>query len=905
MIRRILLIACLATLMTPTPPLAAQEPRNPVADPGAVVESGRARFTLLTDRMVRMEWAPDGAFVDRASLVFVNRRLPVPEHDVRSEDGWLEISTGAFTLRYREGSGGFGPENLEVRIHTGGVETMWRPGTENEGNLGGTIRTLDGVEGPVDLGRGLLSRDGWALVDDSERPLLDASDWPWAVARPGVGARRGSAEPIGDTAAEGEEGDVATGPRDWYLLTHGHDYTDALTDFTRVAGRIPMPPRFAFGVWWSRYWAYTDTEFMELVEEFDVHDVPLDVLVVDMDWHQTFELRWRTGERDAAGQRKGWTGYTWNPTYFPDPEAFLAWAHGRGLKVPLNLHPASGIQPWEEQYPAMARAMGVDPETEEWIPFRIEDRDFAEAYFRHVIHPLQEQGVDFWWLDWQQWSDTRVPGLTPTMWLNHVFFTEMSRSRPDRRPIIYHRYGGLGNHRYQIGFSGDAASTWEILSFEPEFTATASNVLYGYWSHDIGGHLPGTVSPELYTRWVQFGAFSPVLRTHTTKNPDAERRIWAYPEPHFQAMRGAMRLRVALVPYLYTAARTAHETGVSPVRPLYYHWPEEGQAYERTDQYMFGPDLLVNPVTQPADSVTGLATRSTWLPPGAWVEWPSLERLEGGRTVERRYALDEIPVFARAGAVIPTAPEATRVGARAPDPLVVIVFPGPDGTTSGRLYEDAGDDRGYLEGAYAWTTLEATWSDGGRALEVTVGAREGSYPGMPEARALEIRVPGALPPARVEAGQAHVPWKGAGAEATASGAASGGASWTYDGRRMEVVVRLSPASTAEARTVTLRLPDADPSLTNGVRRTLRRVQRAVDILEELWPEDWPPESLIDLGQTGRRIELRPETAVEELTGLGARLADEVERVRGLEGGEEIIRRAWAVLKTSLTARPAG
>jgi len=857
--------ALLASLLVTTP-IAARQLSDSSPNAAAVVQVDDARFTLLTDRMLRMEWAEDGAFEDRPTLVALTRRLPVPPHRVYEEDGWQVVETGALRLRYRRESGRLGPGNLEVRVKTGGVDTVWRPGRPAEGNLGGTIRTLDGVRGPTDLGDGLVSRDGWAVVDDSESPLLVGGEGGWVQARP-AGERQ-----------------------DWYFLGYGHDYPAAIGDFARVSGRIPLPPRFAFGIWWSRYWAYTDTELQALVEEFDRYQVPLDVLVVDMDWHETFELRWSGEERDAAGQRKGWTGYTWNRTFFPDPEGFLSWVHGQGLHSTLNLHPASGIQPWEEQYPAMARALGVDPATKEWIPFRIEDRDFARAYFQHVIHPLERQGVDFWWLDWQQWSETSIPGLTPTMWLNHVFFTDMEREGR-ARPLIFHRFGGLGSHRYQVGFSGDAASTWEMLAFEPEFTATAANVLYGYWSHDIGGHLPGPVTPELYTRWVQFGALSPVLRTHTTKNAEAERRIWAYPPEHFAAMRAAMLLRTALVPYLYTAAREAYDTGVSMIRPLYYGWPEEDAAYTHAGEYMLGEDLLVSPVAAPADSATGLATRTTWLPPGEWVEWGSGARLRGPGEVARTYALDEIPLFVRAGAVIPMQEPTMRVGGGRKGPLVVQVFPGDSGRA--RAYDDAGNDLGYRNGAETWTELDSRWSTGGRRLRVRVGAAVGSYPGMPTERAVTVRVSHALPPTTVEADGEEVPWR-------PDGATPG---WSYEEGGLAVVVRLAAAPVDEERSLTMAFPEGNAALVDGLAGTLARVRAAVDVLERLWPDDWPPESLIDVGQAGHLVALDPSSAVETLTRARAALPAEIDKVRGLEGDEAVVSRALAILGAEPRRRP--
>ena len=184
----------------------------------------------------------------------------------------------------------------------------------------------------------------------------------------------------------------------------------------------------------------------------------------------------------------------------------------------------------------MARAMGIDPATKKYVPFDITNKKFAENYFNILHHPLEEQGIDFFWLDWQQEQNTRVTGVNPTWWLNYTHFSDMERR--GKRGMLFHRWGGLGNHRYQIGFSGDTIAVWDSLAFQPYFTATAANVGYGYWSHDIGGHMrvdlgakpaagipqdPGY--PELYTRWIQWGIFSPILRTHTTKDQQSERRI--------------------------------------------------------------------------------------------------------------------------------------------------------------------------------------------------------------------------------------------------------------------------------------------------------------------------------------------------------------------------------------------
>jgi alpha-glucosidase (family GH31 glycosyl hydrolase) len=803
--------------------VAVAQANDPVADAKAVIVSGDARFTVLTPQLLRMEWSADGKFEDHASLVFINRKLPVPKYSVTESEGWLEIKTEKTALRYQKGSGRFAESNLAVSFPLNGKTVTWHPGMVDKGNLLGTARTLDGVKGSdTKLEPGLISRDGWVLVDDSARPLFDNSEWPWGMQRP-----------AGDH-------------QDFYLFAYGHDYKQALYDFTRVAGKIPVPPRFAFGTWWSRYWAYTDQELKQLVNQFEEHDVPLDVLVVDMDWHQTFNLRWGTSPKDQSGHTLGWTGYTWDKTLFPDPPEFLSWVHAHGLKTTLNLHPASGVQPHEEQYPVMARAMGIDPATKKYVPFDITNKKFAENYFKILHHPLEKQGVDFWWLDWQQEPNTKIPGVNPTWWLNYTHFTDMERE--GKRPLLFHRWGGLGNHRYQIGFSGDTISVWESLAFQPYFTATAANVGYGYWSHDIGGHMPGVVSPELFTRWIQFGVFSPILRTHTTKNPDAERRIWAYPEPYAEIMRDAYLLRYALIPYIYTSAREAYDTGVSICRPMYYGWPEVPEAYETKDQYQFGDDLIVAPVATEMSKVSDLATKTVWLPEGTWYEWSTGALLKGPAQVSRTFALDELPVYVRAGAILPMQPKMRHAGERPVDPLILAIYPGVSGST--RIYDDAGNTLGYKTGEFTWTKVRHSDTDS-TTKKIIIEPVEGRFPGMLERRSYEIRLVGDWPAQSV----------------TVNGKPLPESAIRYDGNRLTSILRTPEFSVHGRVELVVRRSGSDHVLLNAVQGKIARLTESMQVLNGAWPKDWSPESLIRAVQTGDRISLRPQSALQELQQL--------------------------------------
>jgi alpha-glucosidase len=837
---------------------------NPVADPKAIVILGHARFTILTPQLIRMEWADDGKFEDHASFVFLNRQLPVPRFTHELTGANLTIKTDALTLTYQpKGNGRFSADNLLLTLTVDGKPVQWKPGTIDPQNLKGTTRTLDGALGDKTkepIGYGLISRSGWAVEDDSTRPLFDSADfrftqgenspWPWVIERP-----------AGDR-------------QDWYFLGYGHDYKKALGDYVRVAGRIPLPPRFAFGAWWSRYWAYSDQEIEEIIRAFRENSTPLDVFVIDMDWHLNIEQLKAMGETDQSGQRLGWTGYTWNKLLFPDPTQFLTRLHADGLKTSLNMHPASGVQPWEDAYPAMAKAMGIDPATKKYVPFDITDKKYATNYMNLLHHPLEKQGIDFWWLDWQQEPTTKLPGVNPTWWLNYVHFTDQERE--GKRPLLFHRWGGLGNHRYQIGFSGDTVSVWDSLAFQPWFTATAANVGYAYWSHDIGGHMPGAVDPELYTRWVQFGVFSPILRTHTTKNPDSERRIWAYPEPYSSILRSAFQLRYAMQPYIYTEARKTYDTGVGFLRPLYYDWPEANEAYTSKNEYVFGDQMLVAPVVAPADKTSGLASEHVWLPQGEWFEWQSGKHFTGPTTTDRSFSIEQTPVYVKAGAIIPMQPPMLYTGQKPVDPLIVNVWPLKPGTTSSySVYEDSGVAEDYQRGVFDHTPIKATQT--GDTLRVEIGPVEGAYPGMLKTRAYELRLPADWPPESVTVN--GVPVKRA--DATGKGG------WSFEGNALTTVLPIA-SSSVESRTsievhraagLTARRDDLD-----GFAGTMTRLHSVYDELQKTWPVAGPPDSLIDVMQTGDRLGYHPENAKAEIEHFRLTLIDAQQAVERLQTG---------------------
>lgn len=854
--------AAVAAAISPAKLAAFQwdERYKPAAREAAIVRAGdHVRFSVLKDAVVRVEYSETGSFDDSATLSVLHRDFDVPEFKHSTDGTVTTIETRNLRITYDadESLGaGITAANTKYELLVAPF-TKFDPSTPKTGNLHGTFRTLDRVGDPIDLAcppltsfyvyychceEGVVSRDGWVIIDDSLRPRLDlnaeGSGVPWPRAPPAAALR-------GDGSYS-----------DSYIFAHGHAYTAAVRDFKDLSGPIPLSPRHALGPAFSRWFQWNDVENIAIVQAgFADHGIPLSLLVVDMDWHHTYP---RGLPNPWNHQVEGWTGHTVYPYLFPDTQHFAAYLARRGVKLMFNHHHAAGIMFHEGVYPSMAAAVGVDATTGRTVEFDIANLTWADAYFREVIKPLEDVGVNLDWEDFQQQPVTRVPLLNPTITINHAWYTNPYRygsklaSTPSKaangqqnplikstdRPYLMGRFGGLGAHRYPIGFVGDTYVKWEVLRYETYFMPTSSNVLF-QWTHDIGG-FEGPSPPEFFARHVQFGTFSPSLRTHSSKRSPA-RAIWTYPQPYFAVMKRFYRLRERLVPYIATAQRIAHETGVQVVRPLYYSFPEAPQAYtdQGLHQYAFGEDVWVAPISAPAAAqlnTTALAAalakhadgRSVpatffnasgapvtnwtfWAPPGRWVEWFSWQAFTSpgphGAFYARNYGIGEMPVFSPAGAIIPmrTLPAngggVLGLSAQVPTALTFYVFgglelaAGASRTTKGRLYDDDGVSVAYEKGEYAWTDVTCDWQRAGAnaddaaadadSVTCTVHPPVGAgFDGMPAKRSYIFRFLASLPPASVTVNGhavAHDPLGAPDANGDNAAWNPDSMAWSYDG----------------------------------------------------------------------------------------------------------------------------
>ncbi|HEY3715460.1 MAG TPA: TIM-barrel domain-containing protein [Jatrophihabitantaceae bacterium] len=585
--------------------------------------------------------------------------------------------------------------------------------------LGGYRRSLDGVAGDAPITPGLLYRDGWSLLDDTSSALFD---------------------PATNAVTQRPTHD---GPyQDGYLFGYGPDYQQALQDLRDLTGPAADLPRWAFGVWYSRYNAYSASDYENtLLPKFRSEGVPLDVLVTDTDWKSP----------------DPWNGWEFDPTYFPDPQAYLTWAHQQGLHTTFNIHPS--IQQADTQFTqAQATAGGALQTSNSCFSdqghngpcyvFDWGDPKQLQAYF-DLHQTAEQQGVDFWWLDWCcEGSQSSLPGVTPDAWINDNYARDTSKN--GQRGFAFSRAfsslqsggysGSVGlptgpwaDHRYTVHFTGDTSSTWAALQYEVGYTgAEGASTGLPYTSHDIGG-FNGSPADDLYVRWMQLGTFQPIDRLHSNHAP---RLPWEYSDPARTAAEKFLRLREALVPYTYTAAREAQDTGVPIVRAPYLAYPDQPAAYEyAASEYLYGPNVLVAPATTPGTT----STTQVWFPPGTWTDYFTGASYTGPSVHAVTTGWDTMPVFVKGGGIVPERSDNVTNDVQNPmNKLTVDVAAGASGSYD--LYEDAGDG----PGGSATTPISYA------SKTLTIGPARGRFAGQPSSREWTARFLGVARPSTVD-----------------------------------------------------------------------------------------------------------------------------------------------------------
>ncbi|MBR2316069.1 MAG: DUF5110 domain-containing protein [Clostridia bacterium] len=681
---------------------------SPIAHESHTIVRKSTRFTVITPCLLRVENQSKGKFCDEPTQSVWFRDFDAPAFEVVDSDDTVEIKTTKANFLYSLKS----QKMIRIKLRDGRVVKDY-----NSGNLKGTCRTLDITAGIITLGDGVCSKNGVALLDDSDTLVIK---------------KDGTILP-----RENKEKDI-------YYFAYGNNYIGATTDLYKLTGKVPLIPRYALSNWWSRYKAYTQEEYLTLMDKFKEEQVPITVATVDMDWHWV-DIRSKFGkDSHKMSMHKnfmefvydvwstGWTGYSFNTDLFPDPEGFLKKLKDDKYHVTFNIHPSMGVRWFENQYEDMCKAMGQDPSKKEPVKFDITDKKFTESYFDILHHPFEKMGVDFWWIDWQQGTRTNTPGLDPLWALNHYHF--LDNAKDNHRPLILSRFCGAGSQRYPLGFSGDTTQTWKSLDFQPGFTATASNVAYPWWSHDIGGHCMGSKDDELYLRWVQLGIFSPIMRLHSTNNDFAGKEPWNYSGPVERIAKDALRLRHKLLPYIYTMNYRTHTECRAICEPMYYAYPADENAYNCKNEFFFGTELIVAPITEHTSESTNLAGVNVWIPEGRYTDIFTGRIYNGNQFVKMYRDIEYIPVLAKEGAIIPMSENDTINDCSNPETLELLVYRGNNTFT---LYEDDGETLSYQDGEYLKTAF--TVSEEGNKVSFRISKADGVDTVVPERRSFVVK----------------------------------------------------------------------------------------------------------------------------------------------------------------------
>ena len=521
-----------------------------------------------------------------------------------------------------------------------------------------------------------------------------------------------------------------------YYFFYGPEMDKIVGDYRDLTGKAPMFGKWAYGFWQCKNKYSSQEQILGVAHKYRNLHIPLDNIVQDWFWWTN------TGE------------FKFNKNY-PDPKGMIDDLHKSNVHIMFSV--------WPYFYPGSATYDDMDKKglfvdrtvVKSFHPkgMALYDAYNPEArkyYWNLIDDSLFKIGADAWWMDTTEpesegveepfimhdkvnggMSGARYADIFPLLTTMGVHDGQRAAS-DQKRVFILSRSAFAGIQRNSVtAWSGDVLS--DFLTFKRQIPAALNFELSGipYWTSDIGGFIMGRPNEpefrELFVRWYEFGAFCPIFRVHGTRYPDAN-ELWSYGPEAQAALVRFDKLRYRLMPYIYSTAWMVTSRDYTPMRPLVMDFANDARAMNIGDQYLFGPAILVNPVTE-----QGATSRRLYLPAGTrWYDFWSGEAQAGGKTVEGAAPLDRIPLYVKAGSIVPLGPDMEWTTEKPADPIELRVFTGADGDFT--LYEDENDGYNYERGVHA--TIPLHWDEAKKTL--TIGAREGKFPGMLESRTFRV-----------------------------------------------------------------------------------------------------------------------------------------------------------------------
>ena len=652
------------------------------------------RITILTERLVRLEYSEDGHFLNEKTELAIDRNFPAVEFNIQQDSQFLQITTSYFQLVYKKEAPFKGPTyapDKNLRVSLVNSDKFWYLGQPEARNFGGSAISLDANGVKTKLDNGLYSTDGFATIDDSNSLIYDEQGY---LVKP-----------------EKKRTDI-------YLFMYRRDFGLCLKDDFKLTGKPALIPRYALGIWWNREKIYSDNDVKKIVQTFNRYRIPLSVILLSDFWHV----------KDARNLDKYKTGYTFNPGLFPDPFDFTNYLHDRGVRIGLQMDPYEGIYPHELMYKDIKKELGIESEKDTVIPFNVFDKNIVRIYFEKLINPLINDGVDFFWIDYKQ-------DLATLKALNYYHNSDLF-IKSNNRPLTMSRNTMVAAHRYPIHYSGETIVSWDTLNYLPSFNSSASNIGLSWWSHDVGGFKEGTEDSELYMRYVQFSCYSPIFRFAAKRGPYYKREPWLWDVKTFNIVKEYCSLRQRLIPYIYTEGYKYSETGLPLVQPLYYSYPEIYDEPIYKNEYFFGSELFVAPITTKRDEIINRVIQRIYIPKGMWYDFKTGKKFPGNKRYIAFYKDEDYPVFAKAGSIIPLSVFDENINvSNIPNKMEVHIFPGESNTYD--LYEDDGVSTLYKKGYYTITAFDYNYMQNNYTL--IIRPKEGKNGILPATRDYKIR----------------------------------------------------------------------------------------------------------------------------------------------------------------------
>ena len=623
-------------------------------NPECIIIGDNFRFTLLSERLIRIQYNESGIFSDEPTQLVVNRNFPKPKFEVRQDNNYLEVTTPYFKLYYTKGRKITNNKNFRVEILN--TERVWYYKHVEAKNYSAPVLI---EKGKIETSKSLYSLDGFVSIDDSNGNIVN---------------------PDG-TIRENTNGGI-----DIYLFVYLNDFDLCLKDYFTLTGFPALIPRFALGNWWSRNNDYNDASLKELVDNFLQYKIPISIILLDKDWHV----------RTYKDKEHLKTGFTFNKEYFSSPYEMISYLHTQGIRVGLNINPTEGFYSIDDYYEQAKRYL--EPDENGVIPYNVLDPKWVDVYLKLFIHPLDALGVDFYWLDCYDSKNKNQDYL-----LKHYQFYDMTRNYK-RRPMVLGYNASLAQHRYPVLYSGKTLVNWDSLKQIPLYNASAANVGVSWWSHDIGGYFKGTEDNELYIRYVQLGTFSPILKFGADKGKYYKREPWRWSIKTLGIVTDYLQLRHKLIPYLYSEAYKYYKEGNPIVKPIYYKAPEMYDDVLFGDEYYFGSQLFVAPIVKKKDYVMDRVVHRFFIPEGIWYDFFTGQKFPGNRDYVAFYKDQNYPVFAKAGSIIPLGTNDNMNDTTPPKNMEIHFFPGI--SNEYLLYEDDGLSSLYKKGFYLLSKIE-------------------------------------------------------------------------------------------------------------------------------------------------------------------------------------------------------